>query len=159
MPPVDAWVGSVIAVAGTLLGSVAGYVFQRLNAGRTERFARDERLRQERMAAYSGYAGAITDLRRAVISLWFVRRRTGPGDPERNAAHTEADRFGAAAAASRFRVQLLAEDLALVALAAAAAAPIESVHDAADSADLREHENRCEEGLHAFVSAASAQLR
>ena len=129
-------------------------MFQRLNAGRTERFARDER-----MAAYSGYAGAITDLRRAVISLWFVRQRTEPGDPERNAAHTEADRFGAAAAASRFRMQLIADDPALVALAAAAAAPIESVHDAADSADVTEHENRCEEALHAFVAAASAQLR
>lgn len=159
MPLVDAWVGSVIAVAGTLLGSVAGYVFQRVNAGRTERFARDERLREERMAAYSGYAGAITDLRRAVISLWFVRQRTEPGDPERDAAHTEADRFGAATAASRFRMQFIVDDPALVALAAAAAAPVESVHDAADSAHVTEHENRCEEALQTFVAAASAQLR
>jgi membrane protein YqaA with SNARE-associated domain len=94
MPLVDAWMGNVIAVAGTLLGSVAGYVFQRLNAGRTERFARDERLRQERMAAYSGYAGAVTDLRRAVVSLWFLLQRTDSGDAERRAAYTDADRFG-----------------------------------------------------------------
>jgi hypothetical protein len=85
--------------------------------------------------------------------------RTEPGDSERNAAHPEADRYGAAAAASRFGVQLHADDTALVALAAAAASPIESVHDAADSADLREHENRCEEGLHAFVAAGSPARR
>lgn len=48
---------SVIAVVGTLLGSTVTYVFQRVNAGRVERFARDERLRQERIAAYSGFAG------------------------------------------------------------------------------------------------------
>ena len=42
---------------GTLLGSTVTYVFQRVNAGRVEKFARDERLRQERIAAYSGFAG------------------------------------------------------------------------------------------------------
>jgi hypothetical protein len=56
------------------VGSTVTSVFQRVNAGRVERFARDERLRQERMAAYSGFAGAITELRRGVISLWFVRQ-------------------------------------------------------------------------------------
>jgi hypothetical protein len=159
MPLVDAWMGNVIAVAGTLLGSVAGYVFQRLNAGRTERFARDERLRQERMAAYSGYAGAVTDLRRAVVSLWFLLQRTDSGDAERRAAYTDADRFGAAAAASRFRVQLLADDHRLVELAATAAEPIDSIRDAADAAELGEHEVRCEEGLREFIAAAGAQLR
>ncbi len=48
---------SVIAVVGMLLGSTVTFVFQRVNAGRVERFARDERLRQERIAAYSGFAG------------------------------------------------------------------------------------------------------
>ncbi|MDQ4033704.1 MAG: hypothetical protein M3332_16240 [Actinomycetota bacterium] len=52
----------MIAVAGTLLGSIVTYVFQRVNAGRAERFARQEPLRQERIATYSGFAGAITEL-------------------------------------------------------------------------------------------------
>lgn len=155
----DAWLGSVIAVAGTLLGSVAAYVFQRLNAGRTERFARDERLRLERIATYSGYAGAVTDLRRAVISLWLLRQRADHEDPDLLAAYTEADRFGAVAAGSRFRVQLLADDARLVALAAAAAEPIDSIRDAADRAELREHEDRCEEALRVFIASASAQIR
>lgn len=155
----DAWVGSVIAVAGTLLGSVAGYLFQRLNAGRTERFARDERLRQERMAAYSAYAGAVMDLRRAVVSLWFLLQRTESEDPELLAAYTDADRYGAAAAASRFRVQLLANDPRLVELAAGAAAPIDSIREAADATELKAHETRCVEGVDAFIVAAGAQLR
>jgi hypothetical protein len=50
---------SVIAVAGTLLGSVVTHVLQRRTAGHAERFARDERLRQERLTVYSVFAEAV----------------------------------------------------------------------------------------------------
>ena len=45
---------SVIAVVGTLLGYTVTYVFQRVNAGHVETFKRDQRLRPEGIAAYSG---------------------------------------------------------------------------------------------------------
>jgi membrane protein YqaA with SNARE-associated domain len=48
---VDVLFASMIAVAGTLLGSTTTYIFQRLTAGRAEEFARNERLRQERLVA------------------------------------------------------------------------------------------------------------
>jgi len=150
---------SVIAVAGTLLGSIVTYVFQRVNAGRAERFAREERLRQERIATYSGFAGAITELRRGVISLWFVRQRDDAPRPELYAARTEADRLGAAADHARFRVQLLAEDPDLVALADAAFEPIGAIHHAADRAELVNHENRCQDLLRMLITAAGAQVR
>jgi len=69
---VDVLFASIIAVAGTLLGSTTTYVFQRLTAGHAEEFARNEQLRQERLAAYSAYAGAITELRQGVIAVWFA---------------------------------------------------------------------------------------
>lgn len=150
---------SVIAVVGTLLGATVTYVFQRVNAGRVERFARDERLRQERIAAYSGFAGAITELRRGVISLWFVRQRDDAARPELSAARAESDRLGAAADHARFRVQLLAGNPDLVALADAAFEPIGALHHAADRAELVEHENRCQDLLKAFITAAGAQVR
>ncbi|MFI9381501.1 hypothetical protein [Kutzneria sp. NPDC052558] len=154
------WLASVIAVAGTLLGSISTYVFQRAGAARAERFTRDQRLREERIAAYSAYAAAITDLRRGVITLWFTRRRHADGaDPEVWSARAEADRLGAAAAHARFRVRLLAGDDALVALAIAAAEPIGDIAAAADRTELTGHEERSEQALGAFITAAGDQIR
>lgn len=155
---VQGLLASVIAVAGTLLGSIA-YVFQRVNAGRADRFAREERLRQERIAAYSGFAGAITELRRGIISLWFVRQRDDAPRSDLYAARTEADRLGAVADHARFRVQLLAEDPDLVALANAAFRPIGEIHHAADRAEFVNHENRCQDLLKMFITVAGAQVR
>jgi len=157
---VEGWLTSAIAVTGTLLGATISYVFQRSHAGRAERFARDERLRQERIATYSAFAGAITELRRGVISLWFhQRRQDDSADPELRAAFTEADRLGAAAAHARFRVQLIAGDTDLVALADAASEPIGAIRGAADRAELVKHEDLCQERLTAFITAAGAQVR
>ncbi len=149
---------SIIAVAGTLLGSTVTYTFQRANAQRAEKFASHERLRQERLAGYSAFAGAMTELRRAVISLWF-RRRDGTEQSELVAVHTESDRLGAAADHARFRIQLLAEDSQLVALADAAFEPIGAIGRAADVTELKEHETRCQSTLAAFITAARAHIR
>lgn len=154
------WLASAIAVTGTLLGSTITFLFQRSHSARTERFTRAERLRQERIEAYSAFAGAVTELRRGVISLWFVRqRRDDDTDSELNAAHLESDRLGAAAAHARFRVQLLADNPDLVALADAAFEPITAIRTAADRAELVEHEGRSQDRLTAFITAAGAQVR
>ena len=63
----NAVLASLIAVAGTLLGSLSTYLFQRRNALRAETVARDERLRQEQLAACSEFAAAISELKRGVI--------------------------------------------------------------------------------------------
>jgi hypothetical protein len=147
---VNAALASLIAVAGTLLGSLITYRFQRLSTDRAEAFARDERLREERLATYSAFAGAISDLRRAVITLWF-RQRDKAEEREIAAAWVEADRLGAAAAHARFRVQLVAEDADLVALADAA-----SETDQRDrfrqgpkrAARVRKQMPGCTEGVH-----------
>ncbi|MFG2040428.1 hypothetical protein [Dactylosporangium sp. NPDC048998] len=154
----ESFVAAIIAVAGTLLGSIVTFVFQRVSAQRAERFARDERLRQERLASYSAFAGAITELRQSVISLWFTRRNHTEGT-ELTAAQRESDRLGAAADHARFRVQLLAEDPQLMTLADAAVEPIGAIVRAVDLAALREHETRCQNALTAFITAAGAHVR
>ncbi len=158
-PGMEAVLASVIAVAGTLLGSIITYLFQRFSTVRTERFAREERLRQERLASYSAFVGAMTELRRGVISLWFARHRGDIQSSDLNIAFIESDRFGAAADHARFRVQLIADDQELVALADAAFEPIGAIRDAADRANLAEHEKRSQELLKAFIAAAAARLR
>lgn len=153
-------VASVVAVIGTLLGSTVTYVFQRLNAGHAERRSREERLRQERIAAYSDLAGAVTEWLRANISLWFMLRRSENfGAQARREAYTEADRLGAAASHARFRVQMLAADPELLARAEATFEPMDAVRAAADRDELDGHAGRCHELVKAFIDAASREVR
>jgi len=121
---VDAVLASVIAVAGTLLGSTITYLFPRSSTERAERFARGERLRQERLATYTAFVGAMTELRHGAISLRFTRHRDDPDGPDVTAAFTESNRLGAVANHACFRVQLIAEDPDLVALAAPRSSPL-----------------------------------
>jgi hypothetical protein len=154
----DALFASIVAVAGTLLGSTTTYVFQRLTAGRAEEFARSEQLRQERLAAYSAFAGAVTQLRQAVIAVWFRQHRDHP-DPEGvYALRAEADRLGAVADHARFRVQMVARDPDLVRQADAVFEPIDAIVEAADLAKLKEHETRCQELVKAFIATAGDQV-
>jgi len=154
----DGLLTSVIAVAGTLAGSSLTYLFGRLTARRAELVARDERLRQERIAAYTAFAGAMTDLRQAVISRWLTQQQA-PDGPDTRAAWTEADKRGAAADHARLRVRILTQDTELLRLADAAFEPISALNTATDRAELSGHEDRGQEILTAFIEAAGRQLR
>lgn len=68
----SAVVASLIAVAGTLLGASSTYWFQQRAAQRAEATARQERLRQDQLAACSEFAAAVDALEAAgVESLWL----------------------------------------------------------------------------------------
>jgi hypothetical protein len=95
---VSAVYASLIAVFGTLLGSLSTYLFQQ----RTAAEARKDRLRQERLAACSEFAGAVTTLKTGVVAAWLRR-----GEPDKHrAALAEADRLGSLAEAAQFRLLL-----------------------------------------------------
>ncbi|OLF10857.1 hypothetical protein [Actinophytocola xanthii] len=153
----DGLLTSIIAVVGTLSGSGLTYLFGRLTARRAEQVARDERLRQERIAAYAAFAGAMTELRQAVITRWFAQQRDPDGQDTR-AAWIEADKRGAAADHARFQVQLLTDDAELLRLADTAFEPITAVDEAAERSQLRMCEDRSQEILTAFIRTASRQL-
>jgi hypothetical protein len=108
--------------------------------------------------AYSAYAGAITDLKRGVVNLWF-RRQDAPGSAEYLKARAECDRLGAAAEQAQFRMRLISEDLDLAALADAAFATIGMIDRATDKDHLVERETQCLKALNAFIAHAAAQLR
>jgi hypothetical protein len=97
--PVSAVYASLIAVFGTLLGSISTYLFQQRSAAA----ARKERLRQERVAACSEFAAAVTNLKAGVVAAWL---RQGNPD-EYPAAQAEADRLGSLAEVARFRLRLV----------------------------------------------------
>jgi len=149
---------SLIAVIGTLAGSSLTFLFGRHTARRAERVARDERLRQDRIAAYAAFVGAMTELRQALISLWFLKRAQ-PDASETRDAHTEADKRGGAARHARFNVQLLTEDAELLQLADAVFGPVDALIDAENRPALTTLEDRSEEMLAAFIQAAGRQVR
>ncbi|WP_329279952.1 hypothetical protein [Streptomyces sp. NBC_01451] len=148
---------SLIAVAGTLLGSIITFVFQRRSSVQAEIFARSLQLRQERLTTYSAYAGAVTALKQGTVALWF--RLQGDADsPETRQAFTECDRLGAATENAQFRVRLLAEDDVLVALAASASDAIGPIRRASTRAELIEREQELQDALNAFIAAAAIQI-
>jgi hypothetical protein len=142
---------SLIAVAGTLLGSFTTYLFQRRTALHAEAVARNERLRQDRLAACGAFAAAITEVKRAVITAWFRRNIQ---DDEWRAAMTEADRVGATAEGAFVRMLLLTDDVDLRRLADAVSAQIAALRAATDKAELEGHEVEFAEARAAFISAS-----
>jgi hypothetical protein len=72
---VSAVIASLIAVGGILLGGFSTYWFQLRAAKQTGVTARQERLRQDQLVACSEFAAAVTDLRRALIAVWFRQGR------------------------------------------------------------------------------------
>ncbi|MFD8752724.1 hypothetical protein ACFV0O_17335 [Kitasatospora sp. NPDC059577] len=144
--------GSLIAVLGTLLGSVSTHLFQQRATERTEARAREGLLRQERLAAYSGFAAAVTELKRAVVTVRL--RRSDPAALD--AALAEADRLGALAETARFRLLLVSGRPEP--LADAAFACVGALHEAADRSDLRDREAEFETAVAAFIAAAADRL-
>ncbi|GHJ43429.1 hypothetical protein Cs7R123_07710 [Catellatospora sp. TT07R-123] len=155
----DASIASAIAVVGTLLGSVITYLFQSRGTRRAEQYARSETLRRERLAAYSAFAGALTDLRRGVVTLWFRQQRAPHGDDAVREASLDADRLGAVAEHARFRLQLLAADSRLVGLADAAFSSAGAIRQAVDRKELAEREGHFHDAVTAFITAASIEAR
>jgi hypothetical protein len=142
---------SLIAVAGTLLGSFSTYLFQRRTARHTELVARAERLRQDRLAACGAYAEAITDVKRAVISAWFRREER---DEQWRTAMTEADRLGAAAEGAMIRMLLLVDDHELQVAAQAVAAQIGGIRGTRSIDELKAAEVAFADTRSAFITEA-----
>jgi hypothetical protein len=154
---VNALLAGVVGVAATLLGSASTYVFQSRTAGRAEAFARGERLRQEQLTACSAFAGALTELKRGLVSLWFHRQ--DPAGETYKATRVECDRLGASAEAARFRVQLVADDPGLLNLADAAFSTIGGIRTAANRSELTEVEKRFEDAVRQFIGGAAVNFR
>jgi hypothetical protein len=158
LAPVETVLASMVAVAGTLIGSLSTYVFQRRIVERADAALRAERLRQERLAAYSGYAGAVSELKRGVITVWF-RRRASPRDEDAyRAARVESDRLGAAADTADFRLQLVADDPVLRPLMDAVRAKVGAIDAAEDRQQLIVIEAEFEQAVRAFLDAAARRI-
>lgn len=149
---------SVIAVLGTLIGAGSTYYFQRKAQERSEAFTRDERLRQERIDAFSTYAGALLNYRRVLVFRWFVRHegRFAEDTPELlNETYTK--RY--AAQEAMFRAQMVGNSPELTALAERAMEQITELHRIDDREALDEARDRTRQSIRDLVAAVAPHLR
>lgn len=153
----DASYAAIIAVVGTLLGSITTHLLGRRTAAEQAAAMRSERLRQEQLAACSAFAGALTELKRAVITLWF-RQHESRTSEETRAAWVEADRLGAAVEAARFRVLMVVENPSLAELADNASASIAPLGQVGERQDLLPAEEAFAAAVKSFVTAAARIL-
>ncbi|MFF9637362.1 protein kilB [Streptomyces bacillaris] len=112
--------GSVIAVLGTLLGSVTAYVLQQRTARKDRAEVRGYEERRDRIAAVTALTVALADHRRA---MWVREdlRLSGASDADYQAARAASHNTRSALTAPLTTLAILAPDLAGVAQDAAGA--------------------------------------
>ncbi|GAA1353420.1 hypothetical protein GCM10009612_13890 [Streptomyces beijiangensis] len=149
---------SVIAVLGTLIGAGSTYYFQRKAQERTEAFTRLERVRQERIEAFSAYAGALLNYRRVLVFRWFVihEGRFAEDTPEL-LSETYTKRY--AAQEAMFRAQLVGNSPELTALAERAMEQITELHKIADRAALDAARDRTRQSIRDLVTAVTPHVQ
>ncbi|MEV0096992.1 hypothetical protein [Streptomyces sp. NPDC050738] len=148
---------SVIAVLGTLIGAGSTYYFQRKAQERSEAFTRVERLRQERIDAFSAYAGALLNYRRVLVFRWFVLHE-GRFAEDTPALLNETYTKRYAAQEAMFRAQLVGNSPALTALAEEAMAQITVLHRIESRAELDEARDRTRQCIRDLVSAVAPHV-
>ncbi|MER5768457.1 hypothetical protein [Streptomyces sp. NPDC001985] len=149
---------AVIAVIGTLLGSVITHVFQSRTTERVAALTRAEQLRQDRIAAYSAFAGALVDYRRGQNDRWH-RALDAPGSPAAEEARIGSYQLRSSAHQALVRVQLVCDDAQTLELASAAFEVTNCMHEAPDEDDRSQRSEQARETLSEFIEAAAPSVR
>jgi len=155
---VDSIFASIVAIAGVALGSVLTYLFQARGTRQVQEFARDQQVRQERLAAYSEFAGMVTDFRRSENDRWH-REHEDPQGELFISARDESYQLRARATAAMCRVQLVGGDAQLGELAERALNATTEIHYAADEEDRMARGSKARLAVQDFLIAASALIR
>jgi len=154
---VDSIIASLAAITGVALGSVLTYLFQVRNTRQIQEFAREQQFRQERLAAYSEFAGVVTDFRRSENDRWH-REQEDPQGELFISARDESYQLRAKATAAMCRVQLLqlvGGDATLSQLAQNALDAATKIHEAIDEEDRAARGGKARLAVQDFLMAAS----
>ncbi|MET7722263.1 hypothetical protein [Streptomyces mirabilis] len=150
-------IASAIAVLGTLLGSGITLAFQQRTTDRSHQFARREKLRQERLDAYSIYAGALINYRRCLVHLWFCEHeQPPPEDPD--SVRIRAYDLRSSAQEALFRVQMLTDDATLGQTAEAVLADITALTKTETRSQLDRRRVQTRDDISRLVRAAKQHL-
>ena len=149
---------ALIAVIGTLLGVFATHWFQSRTTERTAVLARDEQLRQERIATYSAFAGALVDYRHSQNDRWYRAQESPGSEPAEEARYASYGRRRAASQAL-FRVQLVCDDPKTRQLAETAFDVTNCIHEATDQEERANRGAEAREAIALFIAAAAPGVR
>jgi hypothetical protein len=155
---VNSIIASLAAIIGVALGSVLTYLFQARNTLQVQEFARDQQFWQERLAAYSAFAGIVSDFRRSENDRWHREQEDPQGAPFIG-ARDESYQLRATATAAMCRVQLVGGDTTLSQLAERALNATTEVHQATDEADRAARGETARLALQDFVMTASDHVQ
>jgi type II secretory pathway pseudopilin PulG len=144
---------NVIAVLGTLLGVGLTYLFQQRGTSRSERLARAERLRQERLDAYCGYAGALVNYRRSLMDRWFCDYEQRPADQGRQAREASYQ-LRSEAQEALFRVRMLTAEPDIARLAESALEQLDDLHHAEDRPEFDHRREITRDLINTFLTTA-----
>lgn len=150
---------TVLAVIGTLLGSIVTGTFQHLTAGRAERVAERAQLRRDRLDAVTALAAAGSDHRRALWMRGEARLR-GADEAEREELRARSHITRSALTRPLVSLRLLVPDPAVH---TAAQAMVVATYDMVDAATSREDltaaQDRARAAHDRFIDAAAAYVR
>lgn len=155
----SAIVTSIIAVTGTLLGSLMTFLLQRRSIDRSERFARAERLRGEQIKIYSDFARTILDFRSAQRRAWGEQAK---GDKNSEAYRTAVDevlRARAAGWTALYQVELITEDGEIRRLANHAMSLVKNMNKAETTDAVKALTPEVREAVEDFIRAAGVIVR
>lgn len=144
----------IFTLLGAVLGSGLTYLAQATMAGRSQRFARDERHRAEQIDACSRFASAAMEARRAQKNRWYQRRLEGPDSSPYSEAKAESYRLRAAAWQELYRAELVTNDPELSELARQALNLVADMHNAPDEDAVSQTGESVRKKVEAFVQAA-----
>jgi hypothetical protein len=149
---------SLIAVAGTLLGSAMTHVLQHRQFNRAASVATDERLRQERITVYSLFLEAMTAFGGQQILRWMARSDHGAESPQHIAARVTNHEARAVARAAHYRLMLIADESPVLASAQALMDATLAIMDAPDRESMHRSTDAARAASRAFVESARKQV-
>ncbi|MEU0201866.1 MULTISPECIES: hypothetical protein [unclassified Streptomyces] len=150
-------IASAIAVLGTLLGSGLTLAFQQRTTDKGHQFTRHERLRQERLDAYSAYAGALINYRRCLVHLWFCEHEQPPHE-DPGVVRVRAYDLRSNAQEALFRVQMLTDDDALSEAAEAALVDVTALPKTDSRTELDQRRVKTRDDISRLVRASKRHL-
>lgn len=146
---------ALIAVIGTLGGSLTTGLLQQKAIFRGEQTARAEKLREERIKAYSVLAESVVEMRRAQHQSWRAHTNHGPKSQEYQDLKDRYFQARSAARAALIRMQLFTNDDELVNSGQNAYNAAVDLEDFETAADRREGMDRARAATDEFVKAAA----
>lgn len=146
---------SLIAVLGTLLGSVVTHLFQRRTALRAERFTHNEQIRQERIDAYCAYASALSTYRRCVLDYWSAKHEARPEDDETpHELYRKGLGLRTTALETMFRAELLTHSADMENLGRRALRSVDRIHGAKTRKERDRLRKESRAVIYEFVAAS-----